>query len=751
MQRWWGSLRFRIIAWTFIPTALSLLMVALVTFYAYRQATGQLVIERDRELVRLSAGQLSTEIAKYSDILVSLARTADIYGGDPSTQQVALMKAHNRLVVFDGGALVLNTFGRVVATHPDRPELLGQDLSTRSYFRQLVQTRRPLFSNIVADGPDGTEVIVAAVPILGERGEFMGMLAGMFRLGAPTTSAFYGGIVKQRIAESGTLYVVDGNGRVIYHPDPEQVGADFSAQRAVQVVRDGRVDAILSSDVDGRDTVAGLAPVPMTPWGLVTEESLATLMRGSERYQQFLIALLLLGGTVPALITAVGVRQITRPVEELTHAAQEVAQGHFDHDISTQMGGEIGELAKQFNLMAAQLQASYGQLEQRVADRTKELATLYAVAVVVSRSLNLEEVLDGALEKVMAAFDFEAGAIYLREQRTRELQLACQRGDVLPFGDSMIQTFVTSRVIESKSPLIVNDLRELLDTPSRLIEEGHYTLASIPLLAKDEIEGVLAITCRSSHYTFSQQDIDLCLSIGNQIGIAVENARLYQQAQQLAVVEERQRLARELHDSVTQSLYSLTLFAEAGRRQSTVGAWATVEQYLGRLSETAHQALKEMRLLVYELRPPTLEHDGLVGALQRRLDAVEKRAGIDARLLVEGDRQLPAPLEEALYRIAQEAFNNALKHASASTITVRLYADEREVMLEVVDDGQGFDVSSAVDGGGLGLTSMRERVERLGGFLTILSQPGVGTTVRVQVSMAQQRVEASPISVGIPV
>jgi signal transduction histidine kinase len=140
-----------------------------------------------------------------------------------------------------------------------------------------------------------------------------------------------------------------------------------------------------------------------------------------------------------------------------------------------------------------------------------------------------------------------------------------------------------------------------------------------------------------------------------------------------------------------------------------------------------------MRLLVYELRPLVLETEGLVGALQQRLDAVEKRAGVQSRLIVEGALDLPPRVEEGLYRIAQEALNNALKHAAASAVTVRICADGQDIRLDVSDNGQGFDPAAVSDRGGLGFTSMRERAERLGGIVAVQSAPGEGTTITVSI------------------
>ena len=156
--------------------------------------------------------------------------------------------------------------------------------------------------------------------------------------------------------------------------------------------------------------------------------------------------------------------------------------------------------------------------------------------------------------------------------------------------------------------------------------------------------------------------------------------------------QERQRLARELHDSVTQSLYSSTLFAEAGRRLAGTGDLERSAEYFTQLRETSHQALKEMRLLVHQLRPLVLEQMGLVGALRQRLDAVERRAGVEARLQVDGDAQQPDDVEEGLYFIAQEALNNALKHAESDSVTVRIKSRDGFVELEVSDNGNGFSI-----------------------------------------------------------
>jgi signal transduction histidine kinase len=181
------------------------------------------------------------------------------------------------------------------------------------------------------------------------------------------------------------------------------------------------------------------------------------------------------------------------------------------------------------------------------------------------------------------------------------------------------------------------------------------------------------------------------------------------------------------------------LLTEGWRRLLNAGSGAQTEDYLRRIGEIAQQALREMRLLIHELRPPVLEQEGFVGAVRKRLDAVERRVGVEARLMMDDLVDLPRTLEEELYWIAQEALNNALKHASASKETVRICVEGEVLVLEIADDGQGFELEAA-NRGGLGLTSMAERARRMGGTLSIQTALGQGTTVKVSVPL--RRAEA---------
>jgi nitrate/nitrite-specific signal transduction histidine kinase len=552
----WGSLRTKIIAWSFVPTAIILAAVAWVTFSAYRQVTEDLVIERDQELTHLSTGEFAARLSEYPGILseyagllADLVRDAYVFGDDPTAPRQALIRAKNRFRVFDGGVVVINNRGRVVAAEPERPGITGQDWLDHSYFRHMLGTPEPVFSDIVADGPGGAEVIVVAVPIRGDQDQFMGVMAGMFRIDTAASSAFYRDIARLNTRESGSTYLVDSNGRVIYHSNPNYIGENFSSHAVVQEVLAGKKGALRTRDVDEQEIVVSFAPVPGTPWGLISEESWETLRKPVQGYQQFLLVLLVLGIVVPTLVVAVGVRQITKPITELIGAAKEVAGGSFGQTIATKTSGEIGELANQFNLMSAQLQESYATLEQRVADRTKELAALNDIAATVSQSLDLDEVLDDALEKTLDAIEVEAGGIHFLNAGAGRLTIATHRGFnpqiVTKIEQVQANEGFPGCVARSGQPLVIKDITADPRLASLATsEEGFRSIVCVPLISKGKILGTLFAMTHKPR-AFTEQDVQLLSSIGHQIGVTVENARLFaaeqRRAEQFRVISEMGR------------------------------------------------------------------------------------------------------------------------------------------------------------------------------------------------------------------
>jgi signal transduction histidine kinase len=255
----------------------------------------------------------------------------------------------------------------------------------------------------------------------------------------------------------------------------------------------------------------------------------------------------------------------------------------------------------------------------------------------------------------------------------------------------------------------------------------------VPIVSRAGVIGAFYLTEKEGSAQFDDADQRLIEMLAAHAAIAIENARLYEQSRELSIAEERNRLARELHDSVTQKLFGLVLSAEAAATLlDRDGAEARVE--LERLQELAREAMDELRTLVFELRPPELETEGLATALRKHVDVLRRAYRREIGLELLGTSSAAPETERDVLRIAQEALQNALRHAQAGRVELRLDARDGRLAMSVADDGIGFDPSSPeLRSRRLGLTSMEERAEAIGGTLSVESAPGAGTTVRLEV------------------
>jgi signal transduction histidine kinase len=234
-------------------------------------------------------------------------------------------------------------------------------------------------------------------------------------------------------------------------------------------------------------------------------------------------------------------------------------------------------------------------------------------------------------------------------------------------------------------------------------------------------------------HNFGAEEIKQLTSIADQFGVAIENAILRKESEQLAVLQERERLARDLHDSATQSLYSLTLFSAAARQQIGAGNLQQAQHYLDEVDRTADQTHREMRLLLHELSDQELLGEGLAQAIHRRLRVVEGRSGMMVSLNSPEQIDLPNGIKQELYKIAGEALTNTLKHAQAASVQVDILVEPSQIRLVISDDGRGFDLVAARFGTGMGLASMQQRAHALGGEYVIHSVPNGGTRISVVV------------------
>jgi signal transduction histidine kinase len=290
-------------------------------------------------------------------------------------------------------------------------------------------------------------------------------------------------------------------------------------------------------------------------------------------------------------------------------------------------------------------------------------------------------------------------------------------------------------MLESEPPYRTSDIRQ--DPRFRgWWPDAHPEMRSflgVPIVSRNGIIGAFYVTDKEGAAEFSDQDQQLIQTLAAHAAIAIEKARLYERSRELSIVEERNRLARELHDSVTHKLFGLSLTAEAAATVIDRDPEEAKEQ-LHRLRELTREAMEELRSLILGLRPAAVESEGLATALRKHVEVLRRAYRRDVGLELDGEPDLPPAAGAEVLRIAQEALQNALRHAQAERLEVRLEARDGHVILSVADDGAGFDPAApGLRARRLGLTSMEERARALGGTLAIEARPGHGTTIRLEV------------------
>jgi PAS domain S-box-containing protein len=398
-------------------------------------------------------------------------------------------------------------------------------------------------------------------------------------------------------------------------------------------------------------------------------------------------------------------------------------------------------------------QAAEERLEEHVENRTRELSLLLKVSHAVASTLELKPLLNTILAQLKIVVEY-TGAALLIMQEDRPTLLNYQGPLSLPQVERLLKLFDHSptykELYQQCEAILGDDL--CTDTPFdrayiEQVDEGvpqdksvlrqFRSWMTVPLIVHDCTIGMLILHHSRAHF-YTRQHARLAFAVASQAAVALENAYLYEQAQALAVLQERQNLARELHDSISQVFYGINLGAHCAREALETNPHEALEPLEHIIMHTeAGQA--EMRALLFELRSESLEIEGLVAALQKQAMVLRTRYRMSVKVFLEDEPGVSIDRKHALYRIAQEAIHNVVKHAQASTVTLRLGCDGRDVVLEVQDDGRGFDTTSSFPGH-LGLRSMQERAVRLYGTLTLESTLDVGTSVMARIPLQQSEV-----------
>ncbi|MEZ4606904.1 MAG: histidine kinase [Deinococcales bacterium] len=405
---------------------------------------------------------------------------------------------------------------------------------------------------------------------------------------------------------------------------------------------------------------------------------------------------------------------LLEPIDGLLKASRKVAEGQFV-TVAFYDDSELGALAETFNEMSNSLdlktkellasnealRESERLLEARVQQRTEQLQAVLELSTSIALTLDLADLLKHIFGKLKTVVSFDEASLFLLKQDKLDLLYYHGPADQASFQSlwHLKDIGEAREVIESRRTVSIPQVSENHSPDFRHFVLSYVggqplTMASwlgVPLIVRDKLWGMLALE-HSEANSYDATNCELALAFAAQVALALENNRLYREAQENAALEERRHLARELHDSVSQALFGITLGIDTAIKQAQKNPEKVLDP-LNYVKNLAQGGLAEMRALIFELRPESLEQEGLKTALSKQAEALKSRHNLNIHFKAE-EPALNFEAKQALYRIAQEALHNVVKHAQASKVDIELRADAKEVTLSIRDNGIGFDIKN---------------------------------------------------------
>ncbi len=553
------SLQAKVLLAALIPGSIILIIVAVIALFQYVATVLEVVEERDSKVAMLSAYQLSDGLIRHTRILETVANEGDSPVLDTVATRLSFALARGQLSQFDGGVTLYDQNGRAVWSS------LGPDSSQLPHFPDVASVRQsttPVYSNVFSGARSEHSSVRFSVPVIGDEGEFTGVISGTAALDGPLMQAVVSDSLHLFSDAGGLTYVVDGGGRSIFHSRPDLVGQDFTEYPPVAEVTKGETGANLSTSPTGEGVISGFSPVPGTDWGVVTQQ------RWSEVEQPILISsltvlgLLLLGAFLAIGGIWISIGRALRPIRELNAGAQRIASGDFDYTIQAETGDEVQQLAHQFNLMAQALKAYYAELEERVARRTSELAdseervraaaeesaVMAEIGRIVGSSLDMSLVYGRFADQTRRLIEADAIAIMTVHPAENSFTISYMDGLALserqPGHSYSLDGTVTSRTFRTSRPVlyqptVAEDLEGEFPGLLPMWNEGLRSFLAVPLISNNEVIGVLWLGSRTEA-AFGDHEVDAAGRVSAQIAGAVANSQLYEQIQQF-FAQERKR------------------------------------------------------------------------------------------------------------------------------------------------------------------------------------------------------------------
>lgn len=433
---------------------------------------------------------------------------------------------------------------------------------------------------------------------------------------------------------------------------------------------------------------------------------------------------------------------VIKPVETLRAGIERMAATDFDVRLPVTSRDELGELATGFNRMADHLQDFYATLEQRVADKTssveeknRELALLYEITAFLAEPATLEVICRGVLLKLCDLLGASGGVVRMVNAATQELEIIVNHNMSDDFVKAEARLPLGSCLCGNVAELGTSIAQNLEHEPQGLasqtncIEDGYAAMVAIPIRSKNQVFGIFTLFFHEER-TVASDELRLLEAIGQHLGVAIENLRLAVREKEMAVSEERNLLAQELHDSIAQSLAFLNIQAQMLQGSLRGGQLEIAGAELARMREGIQESYDNVRELLVHFRIK-VDHAELDDAIRSALEKFEGQTGIHTSFDKTDYRASPSAVSTIqVLHIIQEALSNVRKHAAATKVDVEMRCDDSP-RISVCDDGKGFDLARVVEEGGshVGIGIMRERAHRIGARLEIDSAPGRGTCV----------------------
>ncbi|MDD5701859.1 MAG: histidine kinase [Dehalococcoidales bacterium] len=464
------------------------------------------------------------------------------------------------------------------------------------------------------------------------------------------------------------------------------------------------------------------------------------IARQHEQMQIFNIGILALIILISCIIAFLLSKTITKPVIALTESARVIARGNFNQRVNIKTGDELDELADQFNKMAVSLDSFYNDLESKVIEKTRieqrrseQLRTVNEIGRQISSILSIDKLLPYVIKSLSNNFHYHNVRIYAVDPENGEIRQQAGTGqDTVVFPvDATIENIprLAFRAYQAGKPVSVRDFS--LEKSCRPESAEIRSAVAVPIVMGKSKLGVIEVHSVEAN-AFDDIDLFTIQTLADQIAVAITNVHLYHETRDLAVVEERNRLAREIHDTLTQGFAGIVLQLEAAE-QSLYDDIKQAQVHLDRARSLARENLNEARRSVWDLHPRTSPQNPVIEDLRKIITDFIRNTGIRVNFNVsDGQRPLSSEISGALVRICKEALTNVAKYSKAQKVNIKLIFTNNKIELSISDDGIGFDTGQTKSDA-FGLISMRERSQVLGGEFIVHSEKGHGTTVMASI------------------